>query len=90
MGSRLRIGSSEVVARSGNSDTNPLLASDIEDHDRPSGEPGSKESCSTSAIAVLYVRAFESQALLINEFRSAPNGPKPSPKSSNLILTLPE
>lgn len=90
MGSRLRIGTSEVVARSGNSDTNPLLVSDIEDHDRPSGEPGSKESCSTSARAAPYGNSLESLALMINEFRSAPNGPKPNPKSSNLILSLPE
>lgn len=79
-----------MFARSGNSDINPLLVSDIEDHDRPSGEPGSKESCSTSARADPYVNALGSLALIVNEFRSPPNGPKPSPKSSNLMLSLPE
>lgn len=79
-----------MVATSLYSDTNPLLVSDIEDHDRPSGEPGSKESCSTSVRAAPYVKAFESLALMIKGFGSAPNDPKPNPKSSNLILSLPE
>lgn len=74
---------SALLDSSGNSETNPPLESDIEDHERPSGEPGSKENGSTSVSTAGYGNALESLPFNINELISVPNGSKPNPKSPN-------
>lgn len=81
--SKLRHAVSVVLESSGNSETNPPLESDIEDHERPSGEPGSKENGSTSVRAAGYGNEWELLVLMIIEFMSVPNGSRPNPKSSN-------
>lgn len=72
-----------VSARnSGNSDISPLPESEIDDHERPSGEPGSRLTGSGSATTVGKAKPSVSKALIVTGFTSAPRGPNPKPKFS--------